>query len=126
MDNMLHVGIMHSFNSLGRMFLNGETERAINNLIYLSECDEVGLGTSKTRKGRPISRNTAISILELYKDIPKIGQYGLKHLELIQLLVDNISKDRICDFSCSLIKSLLIDYTIDQCKHYKIPMSLTG
>ena len=125
MDNMLHVGIMHSFNSLGQMFLNGQIEHAVNNLIYLSECDEVGLGTSKTRKGRPISRETAIGILELYKNIPQIGQYGLRHLGQIQLLVDNIAKDRICDSSCSLIKSFLIDYTIDQCKRYKIPMRLT-
>ena len=109
MDNMLHVGIMHSFNSLGQMFLNGQIELAVNNLVYLSECDEVGLGTSKTRKGRPISRETAIGILELYKNIPKIGQYGLRHLGQIQLLVDNIAKDRICDISCSLIKSFLID-----------------
>ena len=125
MDNMLHVGIMHSFNSLGQMFLNGQIEHAVNNLIYLSECDEVGLGTSKTRKGRPISRETAIGILELYKNIPQIGQYGLRHLGQIQLLVDNIAKDRICDISCSLIKSFLIDYTIDQCKRYKIPMRMT-
>lgn len=125
MDNMLHVGIMHSFNSLGQMFLNGQIEHAVNNLIYLSECDEVGLGTSKTRKGRPISRETAIGILELYKNIPQIGQYGLRHLGQIQLIVDNIAKDRICDISCSLIKSFLIDYTIDQCKRYKIPMRLT-
>lgn len=125
MDNVLHFGIMHSFNNLWQMFLNGEEESAVNNLIYLSECDEVGLGMSKTRKGHSISKGTAVSILNLYKDIPKIGQYGLKHLELIQLLVDNISKDRICDLSCSLIKSFLIDYTIGQCKHYKIPVSMT-
>ena len=53
------------------------------------------------------------------------GQYGLRHLGQIQLLVDNIAKDRICDISCSLIKSFLIDYTIDQCKRYKIPMRMT-
>ena len=40
MDNMLHVGIMHSFNSLGQMFLNGEIDHAINNLIYLSICSQ--------------------------------------------------------------------------------------
>lgn len=125
MDNMLHVGIMHSFNCLGQMYLEGYKEHAINNLIYLSECDEVGLGTSKTKKGRPISRETAYSILELYNTIPQIRQFGLRHIEQIQLLIDNIAKDRISDISCSLIKSFLIDYTIDHCKRYEIPMSLT-
>lgn len=125
MDNMLHAGIMQSFNNLGQMYLSEQKDTAIDNLIFLSECDEAGLGTSKTRKGRPISRDNAIAILELYNEIPQIRQYGLRHLELIQLLVDNISKDRICDISCSLIKSFLIDYTIDQCKRYDIPLRLS-
>ena len=124
MDNMLHAGIMQSFNQLGSMYVGNKQDEAIESIIYLSECVEVGLGTSKTRKGRPISKEQAKAILDLYKDVPQINQYGLKHLEQVQLLVDNISKDRICDISCSLIKSFLIDYTIDQCKRLGIPMRL--
>lgn len=125
MDNMLHAGIMQSFNQLGSMYVGNKQVEAIECIIYLSECAEVGLGTSKTRKGRPISKEQAKAILDLYKDVPQINQYGLKHLEQVQLLVDNISKDRICDMSCSLIKSFLIDYTIDQCKRLGIPMRLS-
>lgn len=124
MDNMLHLGVLQAFNQLGCMFCSKEKDKAVDYLIFLSECDEVGLGTSKTRHGRPINKEKAQEILELYKAVPHIQQYGLKHLEQIQLLVDNISKDRICDISCSLMKSFLIDYIIDQCKRYGIPMQI--
>lgn len=122
MDNMLHDGILTAFNNLGRLFLDGKEEVAISNLVFLSECDEVGLGLSKTRKGRPISQDVAKEILELFKAIPQLQQYGFKHFEQIQLLVDQISKDRVSDIACSLIKSFLIDYTIDQCHKYGIPL----
>mgnify|MGYP001162051089 FL=1 len=50
-------------------------------------------------------------------------QYSFfQHFEEIQLLVDNVSKDRISDISCSLIKSFLVDFTIDQCQRLKIPI----
>ena len=121
MDNMLHEGVLSAFNNLGRMYIEGKETTAIDNLVYLSECDEVGLGLSKTRKGRPISGDTAKEILKLFKMIPQIQQYGLKHIEQIQLLVDKISKDRVSDIACSLLKSFLIDYTIQECRKYGIP-----
>lgn len=122
MDNMLHDGVLNAFNNLGRLFLDGSHESAISNLVFLSECDEVGLGLSKTRKGRPISSSVAKDILELFKAIPQVEKYGFRHFEQIQLLVDQISKDRVSDIACSLIKSFLIDYTIDQCAKYGIPL----
>lgn len=126
MDNMQHLGILETFNSIGRMYLDGKREDAVSNLVFLSECDEVGLGLSKTRKGRPISNDVAKEILELFKAIPQVQQYGFKHFEQIQLLVDQISKDRISDIACSLMKSFLIDYTIDHCMKLGIPMQNVG
>ena len=107
------------------MYLDGKSDMAVSNLVFLSECDEVGLGMSKTRKGKPISDNLAKEILELFKQIPQLTQYGFKHFEMIQLLVDQISKDRVSDIACSLMKSFLIDYTIQQCQKYGIPSKNT-
>ena len=125
MDNMQHLGILNSFNNLGRMYIEGNCDTAVSNLVFLSECDEVGLGLSKTRKGRPVSRDVAKDILELFKAIPQVNQYGFKHFEQIQLLVDQISKDRISDIACSLMKSFLIDYTIQESYRYGIPLQNT-
>lgn len=121
MDNANHICILEAFNNLGRMYLDDKSDMAVSNLVFLSECDEVGLGMSKTRKGESISDNMAKEILELFKQIPQLTQYGFKHFEMIQLLVDQISKDRVSDIACSLMKSFLIDYTIQQCQKYGIP-----
>jgi len=120
-DNSLHTLLLNSFNNLGNNFIKGNEIDSKKILIQLSECNEVGFGTSKTRQGRVISDKLANNILSLYKNIPQINSQGFHHFEEIQLLVDNISKDRISDFTTSIIKSFLIDYTIDQCDRLHIP-----
>lgn len=121
-DNSLHTTIVNLFNQLGYNFVNGKENESRQILIELSECNEVGLGNSKTRQGKKIGDKTANEILTLFRNIPQLNKQGFQHFEEIQLLVDNISKDRISDISCSLIKSFLVDYTIDQCKRLNIPI----
>jgi hypothetical protein len=121
-DNSLHTSLVNSFNQLGNSYVNGKEDETRNILIELSECNEVGLGNSKTRQGKKIGEKTADEILMLFKAIPQINKQGFQHFEEIQLFIDNISKDRISDISCSLIKSFLIDFTIDQCKKLAIPI----
>ena len=121
-DNALHTSLVNSFNQLGHMYTSGKETEAKKILIELTECDEVGLGSSKTRKGKKIGEILAGDILALYKNIPQINKQGFQHFEEIQLLVDNISKDRISDITCSLIKSFLIDFTLDNCEKHKIPV----
>lgn len=121
-DNSLHTTIVNLFNQLGHYYLNGKEEESRNILIELSECNEVGLGNSKTKNGKKIGKKTADEILNLFRVIPQVNKLGFQHFEEIQLFVDNISKDRISDISCSLIKSFLIDFTIDQCQKLNIPI----
>ncbi|MDR3601419.1 MAG: hypothetical protein P4L49_13220 [Desulfosporosinus sp.] len=124
-DNSLHTAITNSFNNLGYLVRKGKENEAVEILIQSSECSEVGLGTSKTRQGLRIGQQTAENILELFKIIPQIKESGFTHFEEIQLYVDNISKDRICDITCNFIKSFLIDYTIQQADELKIPIAKT-
>jgi hypothetical protein len=121
-DNSLHTSIVNSFNQLGHLFVKGNEQQAKEILIELSECNEIGLGNSKTRQGKKIGTKTAEEILTLFKSVPQINKQGFQHFEEIQLLVDNISKDRVSDISCCLIKSFLVDFTIDQCQKHKIPI----
>ena len=122
-DNWLHTIIINSFNYLGREFLKNE-KNAISILREISECNEVGLGNSKTKHWKKIWNKMAYDILSTFRDIPQINKQGFTHFEEIQLLVENFSKDRISDISCNFIKSFLIDYTIQQCERYNIPTSL--
>jgi len=123
-DNSLHLTMVNSLNHLAYRYLENETD-SIKILVNCSECNEVGLGMSKTRTGKKFSEKTAKQIFSLYKQIPQIKKNGLIHLEAIQLFIDNIAEDRISDITVSLIKSFLIDFTIDNCNKHMIPMERT-
>lgn len=122
-DNSLHSLISNSFNHLGYLVNNDRENEAVEILKELSECSEVGLGTSKTKKGAKIGDKLAKETLSLFKYIPQVKKNGFIHFETIQMLIDGISKDRISDISCGLIKSFLIDYTIQSSEENKIPLS---
>jgi hypothetical protein len=123
-DNSLHLSLINSFNHLGYQYLKGNTD-CIQTLIECSECNEVGLGDSKSKTGKKFGQKTANKILSLYKEIPQIMSSGLLHFEEIQLFIDNIAEDRISDLTANFIKSFLIDYTIDQCEKHGIPIEKT-
>jgi hypothetical protein len=125
-DNALHTAITNSFNNLGYLMEKGKDIEALEILIRGSECNEVGLGVSKTKKGARIGQKSALNILSLFKDIPQIKKRGFVHFEEIQLFVDQISKDRISDISANFLKSFLIDYTIEQSEKHSIPMVKTS
>ncbi|MEX4008255.1 hypothetical protein [Neoaquamicrobium sediminum] len=120
-DQALHTSLINAFNHLGQLVSKGHEAQAQATLIAASECDEVGLGSSATRKGKRIGEGKAKEILALFKRIPRYSQSGFRHFEEIQLFVDGISKDRISDISCSFLKSFLIDFTIQQCDKIGIP-----
>lgn len=120
-DNSLHLSLINSFNYLGNQFLKGDND-TINTLVNCSECNEIGLGTSKKKTGKRIGFTAAEEILSLFKSIPQVSKSGFIHFEEIQLFVDNIAEDRISDIAANFIKSFLIDFTIEQCEKYKIPI----
>jgi hypothetical protein len=122
-DNALHTAIINSFNHLGYLEKQGKHAQAVEILTTLSECDEVGFGHSHTREGHRIGQATAEEILQLFRAIPEYDRRGFIHFEEIQFFVDHISKDRISDIACNLLKSFLIDYTVQQCQTYNIPAS---
>jgi hypothetical protein len=120
-DNALRTNLTKAFNYLGYLFEKGSEHQAIEMLVAASECDEVGLGLSATRKGKRIVESKAREIFAPFKRIPYYAQNGFRHFEEIQLFVDGISKDRISDITCSFLKSFLIDFTIQQCDKFGIP-----
>ncbi len=121
-DNSLHTSVTNSFNHLGYLHNKGKIKEAIDQLIIASECNEVGLGDSCKRIGKPIGKQLASEVLNLFSIIPQVNKSGFIHFEEIQLLVDNISRDRVSDISCTFLKSFLIDYTIEQCEKHTIPI----
>lgn len=123
-DNSLHLSLIHSFNYLCWQYQK-DNNLSVQIIIEASECDEIGLGNSKTKTGKKIGEKTAREILSLYKSISQISSTGFIHLEEMQLFVDNVAEDRISDITANFIKSFLIDYTIEQCEKYTIPIVKT-
>nr|WP_250771264.1 hypothetical protein [Dyadobacter sp. MSC1_007] len=121
-DNSLHLLITNSFNNLGYLMSRGREAEAIEILIRASECTEVGLGNSKNKEGRRIGEKLARQILNLFSSIPEIQKSGFLHFEEAQLLVDSFSKDRVSDIACNFIQSFLVDFTIEQCEKFGIPI----
>lgn len=121
-DQALHTTITNSYNQLNYLTKKNKIDEAIEILVNISECSEVGLGVSKTRKGVRMGTKQAKEILDLFSDIPEYSQFGFSHFEVIQLYVAGISKDRVSDIACNYIKSFLIDYTMEQCETHAIPM----
>lgn len=72
-DQALHGLITNSFNYLNYLIKKGGNDDAVNILINISECAEVGLGVSKTRDGKRIGRGQAEQILNLWVFVKECG-----------------------------------------------------
>lgn len=114
-DKGLHQIILGAFNNLGVLSKAGKKAEAVQQLVAASECDEIGLGTSASRKGTRIGGAKAEEVLSLFEKIPYYRENGFRHFEEVQLFVDGIGKDRVSDIACNFIKSFLIDYTVQEC-----------
>ena len=121
-DKGLHGALLSAFNNLGCLARSGNRAKAIDQLLIASECDEVGLGSSKNRLGKRIGPKLAADILALFENIEYYRDRGFRHIEEMQLLVFGINKDRISDITCSFLKSFLIDYTHQECTELGISM----
>lgn len=120
-DQSLHTALVSSFNHFGYLAKNGKEREAVDAIIRVSECREVGLGSARGKVGKRIGEGTALEILSLFNSIPQVKSGGFDHIEEIQMFVDQIGKDRVSDLTCNLTKSFLIDFTIDQCGKHSIP-----
>lgn len=121
-DNALHTASVTAFSNLIDRFATGDRTSAVAILNGLSECPEAGLGTSANRKGRRMGVQLAEECLAALAAIPQIREKGVAHFEVVQLLVNGIGADRISDIALSMIKSFLIDFTIEQAKKHAVPI----
>jgi hypothetical protein len=121
-DQALHTALISSFNHFGHLAKTGKEREAVEAVIRVSECQEVGLGSARDKRGKKIGESTAKEIVAHFNLIPHVKAGGFEHIEEIQLFVDQIGKDRISDVTCSLTKSFLIDFTIDQCRKHDVPV----
>jgi hypothetical protein len=122
-ENALHNLLVDAFDRVGHAALAGNRDDAVRFLVRASECDEVGLGVSANRAGKRIGSATAEAILDTLARLPGFRERGMRHVEILQLLVDGISRDRISDFAGSVLKDHLVDFTMSECEKLAVPTS---
>lgn len=121
-ENALHNLLIDAFDRVGHAAIKGKKNEAVHFLVRASECNEVGLGVSSTRVGKRIGVGTAELILDTMEKLPGFRERGLRHVEILQLLVDGISRDRISDFTASVLRDHLIDFTISEAEKIGLPL----
>ena len=94
-DQALHTALISSFNHFGYLASSRKEQDAVDALIRIYSCQEVGLGSARDKRGKKIGASTAKEILALFNLIPRVKARGFEYVEEIQLFVDQIGKDRV-------------------------------
>lgn len=96
--------------------------RLLLNTMLFPEGYELCLGyASSSINGAGSGKGFSKSIVNALFDSIKLGIHSIKHFEELGLFNEGIGCDRISDITINLIKSELINYTLDICQKHSIP-----
>jgi hypothetical protein len=91
---------------------------------YLGEPNETCLGLSRGRpRGNAVGRELADQIFDSLVGSKAVKTGVLTDLEDTRVFVHGIDKDRVSDMTTVLIRQHLLQYTIDQCAIWDIPLT---
>ena len=107
--------------------LDAAVNNNLNKATYLTsnlvESNEVRLGYSNgTPNGTGFGNNNGFELYKLIEKSKAINSGLLSDLFDMSILIPNVDRDRISDFTINIIFTHLIDYTHEQAKLYGIPM----
>lgn len=92
----------------------------------LSEPKETRLGYSvRKSSGNSVANKLKKKILEAIVTNKAVKSGVLSHFCDTEFLIESVKSDRISDITTKIIKSVLIEYTQEQCRKHAIPMEKT-
>lgn len=102
--------------------LAGKRLAAARLLAGTAEARELGLGYAQgSKRGSGIGQGLITSVLNLWHDVPQLSDHGLNHIEVIGLMVQYVSLDRISDLTASVLRRFFIDFTSERAKDIGLP-----
>jgi hypothetical protein len=103
---------------------SGEKKTTTKLLNALHEVNEIALGfSSGPTNGHGIGIEQARQIQQSFETSEAAKSGDIKDIADCAILIPGISRDKISDITANILKRKLVEYTILQCKKYKIPTS---
>ena len=115
---------IQTFFSLLIIYLRkGYEEKAASLMEFVGEINEIHLGLSKNKsQGKGIGKDDTLRLIESIKSSKALETGLIENLEDCRLFIDNIGKDKISDLCANIMKKQLLDYTVEQCNLWNIPL----
>lgn len=91
---------------------------------YLQENNEVRLGYSKDKpKGKGFGRDKGKELFDILINSKAVATGLVSDIFDASMMINNVDRDKISDFTINLILEKLITYTQNQCRRHNVPMS---
>jgi len=100
----------------------GDLERARNLMSHLTEPKETFLGVSRDDpKGRGVGRKQSGQLIDAIEASKAYKSGLLSDLSEMALYIEGVDKDKVSDLTTNIIRSLLVEYTQQQCELHGVP-----
>lgn len=118
--------LIHSyFSTVLECIANGEHAKAKRLLASLSEPNETHLGLSKRRsRGHGMGSGLADKMWQALTASGAVRSGLITDLEDTALMIEGVASDVISDIVTNIIREPLLEYTIEMCNQYGIPLEM--
>lgn len=121
--NQANIIIKNFFNCLLFYLREGKHSKAQEMLIHIGEFKDANLGLSQGKpNGKGIGSFYSEQLFKSLKKSKAVKTGLVEDIEDLAIFIEGIGRDRMSDMLGNILKKLLIDYTIEQCNIYGIPL----